>query len=59
MSGGGAKEGRTIPCAATSASHSAPERSVVCPGTLCVGANRSLATSTYAVTVTLGHTYRT
>ena len=33
MSGGGTKEGRTIPCAATSASHSASERSVLRPGT--------------------------
>ena len=33
ISGGGTKEGRTIPWAATSANHSASERSVLRPGT--------------------------
>src|SRR5437764_1314693 len=33
ISGGGTKEGRTIPWAATSASHSASDRSVFRPGT--------------------------
>jgi hypothetical protein len=33
IGGGGTKLGRTIPCAATSASHSASDRSVLRPGT--------------------------